>query len=70
VFACGEATNGRLGLGISVGNVPVPRQLCALNQYIIKKVSVHSGKLTMLDLTTWNGGHQILYAVCNFCNSL
>ncbi|KAL5011340.1 hypothetical protein ScPMuIL_009891 [Solemya velum] len=44
MFACGEATNGRLGLGISTGTVSVPRQLTSLSQYAIKKVAVHSGK--------------------------
>ena len=43
LYACGEATNGRLGLGITAGNVPVPRQLTSLSQYVIKKVAVHSG---------------------------
>ena len=45
LYAGGEATNGRLGLGISSGNVPVPRQLTSLSQYVVKKVAVHSGKL-------------------------
>ncbi len=52
VFACGEGTNGRLGLGIgSGGNVSVPRQITALAQYVVKKVcyvyltSEHFGKL-------------------------
>lgn len=43
VYACGEATNGRLGLGISTGTVSVPRQITSLSQYVIKKVAVHSG---------------------------
>lgn len=43
LFACGEATNGRLGLSISSGNVSMPRQLTSLSQYVIKKVAVHSG---------------------------
>ena len=45
VYACGEATNGRLGLGITGGTVQVPRQLTALSQYVIKKIAVHSGKI-------------------------
>ncbi len=44
LYAGGEATNGRLGLGISSGNVPVPKQLTSLSQYVIKKVAVHSGE--------------------------
>ncbi|XP_064637694.1 E3 ubiquitin-protein ligase HERC2-like isoform X2 [Lineus longissimus] len=51
VYACGEATNGRLGLGISTGNVSVPRQLTSLSQYIIKKVAVHSGGRHAMALT-------------------
>lgn len=43
VYACGEATNGRLGLGISSGTVPIPRQITALSNYVVKKVAVHSG---------------------------
>ncbi len=37
VYACGEGTNGRLGLG-HCANVSVPRQLTALAQYVVKKV--------------------------------
>ncbi|XP_068720941.1 E3 ubiquitin-protein ligase HERC2-like [Montipora capricornis] len=43
VFACGESTNGRLGLGPFSGNVLMPRQIEALSQYVVKKVAVHSG---------------------------
>ncbi|KAG3262427.1 HECT and RLD domain containing E3 ubiquitin protein ligase 2, transcript variant X1 [Ictidomys tridecemlineatus] len=43
VYACGEATNGRLGLGMSSGTVPIPRQITALSSYVVKKVAVHSG---------------------------
>ncbi|KAL3879973.1 hypothetical protein ACJMK2_032247, partial [Sinanodonta woodiana] len=51
IYACGEATNGRLGLGISTGTVSVPRQLTSLSQYVIKKVAVHSGGRHTLALT-------------------
>ncbi|XP_052278368.1 E3 ubiquitin-protein ligase HERC2-like [Dreissena polymorpha] len=51
VYACGEATNGRLGLGVSTGTVSVPRQLVSLSQYVIKKVAVHSGGRHALALT-------------------
>jgi len=44
VYAWGEATNGRLGLGLSSGSVAVPRQLTVLSQYVIRKVAVHSGR--------------------------
>ena len=43
MYACGEATNGRLGLGMSSGTVPIPRQITALSNYMVKKVAVHSG---------------------------
>lgn len=43
VYACGEATNGRLGLGLSSGTIPIPRQISALSNYVVKKVAVHSG---------------------------
>lgn len=45
VYACGEATNGRLGLGLSSGTIPIPRQISALSNYVVKKVAVHSGML-------------------------
>ncbi|XP_054728194.1 probable E3 ubiquitin-protein ligase HERC2 [Anastrepha obliqua] len=50
VYACGEGTNGRLGLGISV-NVSVPRQVPVLHQYVVKKVAVHSGGKHAMALT-------------------
>ena len=43
VYACGESTNGRLGLGTTSGNILVPRLIEGLNQFVVKKVSVHSG---------------------------
>ncbi|XP_038616113.1 E3 ubiquitin-protein ligase HERC2 [Tachyglossus aculeatus] len=51
VYACGEATNGRLGLGISSGTVPLPRQITALGNYVVKKVAVHSGGRHAMALT-------------------
>ncbi|XP_033150467.1 LOW QUALITY PROTEIN: probable E3 ubiquitin-protein ligase HERC2 [Drosophila busckii] len=50
VYACGEGTNGRLGLGVS-HNVPLPQQLPVLHQYMVKKVAVHSGGKHALALT-------------------
>ena len=50
VFGCGEGTNGRLGLG-HCNNVPVPRQLSTLSQYVVKKVAVHSGGKHAMALT-------------------
>ncbi|XP_038055580.1 E3 ubiquitin-protein ligase HERC2-like [Patiria miniata] len=50
VFACGEGTNGRLGLGSSA-NVSSPKQLMALQQYTVKKVAVHSGGRHAMALT-------------------
>ena len=37
MYACGEGTSGRLGLG-HCNNVSVPRQLSSLSQYVVKKV--------------------------------
>ena len=51
LYACGEATSGRLGLGISSGNVPIPKQITSLSQYVIKKVAVHSGGRHAMALT-------------------
>lgn len=42
LYACGEGTNGRLGLGHN-NNVSSPQQVPVINQYIVKKVAVHSG---------------------------
>ncbi|XP_066141939.1 E3 ubiquitin-protein ligase HERC2 isoform X1 [Euwallacea fornicatus] len=50
LFACGEGTNGRLGLGHSL-NVPNPRQVPFLSQYVVKKLAVHSGGKHAMALT-------------------
>lgn len=55
VYACGEGTNGRLGLGHNY-NVSTPRKVPILNQYVVKKVAVHSGGkhgLLLLFLNKW-----------------
>lgn len=51
IYACGEATNGRLGLGLSSGTISVPRQITALSNYVVKKVAVHSGGRHAMALT-------------------
>ncbi|XP_053987984.1 E3 ubiquitin-protein ligase HERC2 isoform X2 [Hylaeus volcanicus] len=50
LFACGEGTNGRLGLG-NDSNVCEPKPIPFLSQYVIKKVAVHSGGKHALALT-------------------
>ncbi|XP_053688822.1 probable E3 ubiquitin-protein ligase HERC2 isoform X2 [Sabethes cyaneus] len=50
LYACGEGTNGRLGLGHN-NNVPTPRPVPILNQYVVKKVAVHSGGKHAMALT-------------------
>ena len=50
LYACGEGTNGRLGLGDN-NNVGEPKPIPFLSQYIIKKVAVHSGGKHALALT-------------------
>lgn len=50
MYACGEGTGGRLGLG-HCSNIPVPRQVTALSQYVVKKVAVHSGGRHAMALT-------------------
>ncbi|XP_075228227.1 E3 ubiquitin-protein ligase HERC2 isoform X3 [Lycorma delicatula] len=63
LFACGDSTNGRLGLGHS-NNVSVPRQLTSLSQYVVKKVAVHSGGKHAMALTldgkvfSWGEGDE------------
>lgn len=51
VYACGEATGGRLGLGITSGGVMVPKLLKSLGAYVVKKVAVHSGGRHTMALT-------------------
>ncbi|KAL2717183.1 E3 ubiquitin-protein ligase HERC2 [Vespula squamosa] len=50
LYACGEGTNGRLGLGDD-SNVCEPKLIPFLSQYVIKKVAVHSGGKHALALT-------------------
>uniref|UniRef100_A0A182IU73 HECT-type E3 ubiquitin transferase n=1 Tax=Anopheles atroparvus TaxID=41427 RepID=A0A182IU73_ANOAO len=50
LYACGEGTNGRLGLGHN-NNVPTPKQVPILSQYVVKKVAVHSGGKHAMALT-------------------
>lgn len=51
VYACGEGTNGRLGLGHNNSNVPTPKLVPVLNRYVVKKVAVHSGGKHAMALT-------------------
>lgn len=63
VYACGEGTNGRLGLGHNY-NVATPRKLPILSQYVVKKVAVHSGGKHAMALTldgkvfSWGEGND------------
>ncbi|XP_066595212.1 E3 ubiquitin-protein ligase HERC2 [Prorops nasuta] len=50
LYACGEGTNGRLGLGDD-NNICEPKPIPFLSQYVIKKVAVHSGGKHALALT-------------------
>ena len=50
VYACGEGTGGRLGLG-HCNNVATPKLLSSLNQFVVKKVAVHSGGRHAMALT-------------------
>lgn len=54
VYACGESTNGRLGLGTvsGHGNVANPRLLDSLSGCHVKKLAVHSGGRHCLAITT------------------
>ncbi|XP_034934449.1 E3 ubiquitin-protein ligase HERC2 [Chelonus insularis] len=63
LYACGEGSHGRLGLGNN-NNVCEPKQIPFLSQYIIKKVAVHSGATHALALTqdskvfSWGDGED------------
>ncbi|XP_014678095.1 PREDICTED: E3 ubiquitin-protein ligase HERC2-like [Priapulus caudatus] len=50
VYACGEGTNGRLGLG-HCSNVSSPKLINTFSQYVVKKVAVHSGGRHTMALT-------------------
>ncbi|XP_017887257.1 E3 ubiquitin-protein ligase HERC2 [Ceratina calcarata] len=50
LYACGEGTNGRLGLGDD-SNICEPKPIPFLSQYVLKKVAVHSGGKHALALT-------------------
>ncbi|XP_022827451.1 probable E3 ubiquitin-protein ligase HERC2 [Spodoptera litura] len=50
LFACGEGTNGRLGLGHS-NNVSSPRANPYLSHVLVRRVAVHSGGKHALALT-------------------
>ena len=50
VFACGEASSGRLGVG-GLTVAPSPRQILGLSTYVVRKVAVHSTSRHALALT-------------------
>lgn len=50
LYACGEGTNGRLGMG-HTNNVCQPRPVPFLAQHVIRKVAVHSGGKHAMALT-------------------
>lgn len=51
VYACGESTNGRLGIGPTCNNVLMPHLLDSLAHFVVKKVAVHAGGKHALALT-------------------
>jgi E3 ubiquitin-protein ligase HERC2 len=51
IYACGESTNGRLGLGPVTGNVPKLRLIDSLCGIHVKKLAVHSGGRHCLAVT-------------------
>lgn len=68
MYACGEGTNGRLGLGHS-NNVSFPRPIPFLSQYVVKKVAVHSGGKHAMALTL-DGKVKIAVEKCMFVSKL
>ncbi|KAA8589723.1 hypothetical protein FQN60_013088 [Etheostoma spectabile] len=69
IYACGEATNGRLGLGLSSGTIPIPRQITALSNYVVKKVAVHSGGRHAMALTVDGKTKRIRDIACGSSHS-
>ena len=67
MYACGEGTNGRLGLSHS-NNVSSPRQMTVLSQYVVKKVAVHSGGKHAMALTV--DGRVFSWGMTVFVNIL
>lgn len=52
LYACGESPWGRLGLGVTHNNnISIPQELPIINEYIVKKVAVHSGGKHALAIT-------------------
>ena len=50
VYACGEGTNGRLGVGGLI-DVPVPKILADLTTYVVRRVAVSTGGRHAMALT-------------------
>lgn len=64
LYACGEGTNGRLGLGHS-NNVSTPRANPYLSHVLVRRVAVHSGGKHALALTA-DGKVSVDYAMLIF----
>ncbi len=50
MFACGESSSGRLGVGRHI-IANSPYQLSSLSTYVVRKVATHSGGRHVLALT-------------------
>ncbi len=50
VYACGEGTNGRLGVG-GYSDVSAPRLLVELSMYVVRKIAVNTGGRHAMALT-------------------
>lgn len=68
MYACGEGTNGRLGLGHN-NNISQPRPIAFLSQYMIKKVAVHSGGKHAMALTL-DGKVILVLLFSMFCHKI
>lgn len=51
IYACGESTNGRLGVGNVTGNVPLLQLIDGFSGVHVKKLEVHSGGRHCLAVT-------------------
>ena len=77
VYACGEGTNGRLGVG-GCADVGVPKIIADLSTYVVRKVAVSTGGRHAMALTadgkvfSWGDGDsgQLGHGDCKYVHVL
>ena len=77
VYACGQGTNGRLGVG-GLDAVPTPQVLADLSMYVVRKVAVSTAGRHAMALTadgkvfSWGDGEfgQLGHGDSKYVNSM